>query len=141
MYTDQHIRPVTKEELFNLRHACARNVIERIFGVLKKRFRILIIPPDYDMDLQSRIPPALAAIHNFIRENDPFEIEDYQEFRDRMEEASDADLQHNEAQQEGGLASGLPRPAEKVQTKARRTHIASDMWTQYQEELARRREA
>ena len=31
-------RPKTKEELFNLRHASARNVIERIFGVLKCRF-------------------------------------------------------------------------------------------------------
>ncbi|KAF7318617.1 DDE Tnp4 domain-containing protein [Mycena chlorophos] len=29
-------RPQTREELFNLRHAQARNVIERIFGVIKK---------------------------------------------------------------------------------------------------------
>lgn len=30
-------RPETKEELFNLRHASARNAIERGFGVMKKR--------------------------------------------------------------------------------------------------------
>jgi hypothetical protein len=35
------VRPVNKEELFNLRHAQARNVIERIFEVLKKRWDIL----------------------------------------------------------------------------------------------------
>jgi hypothetical protein len=29
--------PVNKEELFNLQHAQARNVIEHIFGVLKNR--------------------------------------------------------------------------------------------------------
>jgi DDE superfamily endonuclease len=34
-------RPQNPKELFNLRHASLRNVIERIFGVLKNRFVIL----------------------------------------------------------------------------------------------------
>ncbi|KAF7311999.1 DDE Tnp4 domain-containing protein [Mycena indigotica] len=63
-------RPQNREELFNLRHAQARNIIERIFGVIKKRWRILTIPPAYRMSLQARIPPALAALHNFIIETD-----------------------------------------------------------------------
>ena len=34
--------PHNPKELFNLRHASvARNAIERIFGILKQRFRIL----------------------------------------------------------------------------------------------------
>ena len=37
------------KELFNLCHASARNVVERIFGILKRRFRILCIPPEYGM--------------------------------------------------------------------------------------------
>ena len=53
-------RPQNAEELFNLRHASARNVIERIFGVLKWRFRILVYPPQFDMEIQARLPPALA---------------------------------------------------------------------------------
>lgn len=60
-------RPQNREELFNLRHAALRNVIERIFGVLKRQFRILQIPPEYDMHVQARLPVALCAIHNFIR--------------------------------------------------------------------------
>ncbi len=52
--------PQTKEELFNLRHSSARNVIERIIGILKRRFRILIMPPEYSLKIQSRIPPALS---------------------------------------------------------------------------------
>ena len=36
--------PQNYKELFNLRHASARNVIERSFGVLKKRWSILITP-------------------------------------------------------------------------------------------------
>jgi len=34
-------RPKNPKELFNLRHASLRNAIERIFGVVKRRFPIL----------------------------------------------------------------------------------------------------
>ena len=65
--------PENKEELFNLCHAQARNVIEHIFGVLKKRFRILLIGPEYDITIQVQIPAALCAIHNFIHIHNPQE--------------------------------------------------------------------
>ena len=54
-------------ELFNLRHASLRNVIERCFGVLKKRFQILKLGPEYTYSVQVKLVPALAALHNFIR--------------------------------------------------------------------------
>ena len=44
--------PVNKEELFNLRHAKLRNAIERIFGVLKKRFVILQKAVEYPFETQ-----------------------------------------------------------------------------------------
>jgi hypothetical protein len=47
------LRPRNKEELFNLRHAQARNVIEHIFGVIKKRWVILVLPSKFDMGLQA----------------------------------------------------------------------------------------
>jgi len=72
-------RPANADELFNLQHASARNVIERISGVLKYRFRILVIPAKISMDLQARIPAALAAIHNFIRIYDPKKITTFNE--------------------------------------------------------------
>ena len=56
------------KELFNLHHAQARIVIEHIFRVLKNRFKILHSPPHHPLDLQVRIPVALSALHNFIRE-------------------------------------------------------------------------
>ncbi len=34
-------KPQNPKELFNLRHAQLRNVVERIFGVVKKRFPVL----------------------------------------------------------------------------------------------------
>lgn len=33
-----YVSPVNPKELYNLRHASAHNVVERIFGVLKQRF-------------------------------------------------------------------------------------------------------
>jgi hypothetical protein len=47
-------RPRNAKELFNLRHSQLRNAIERIFGVLKKRFPILTTYPEYRFDAQVR---------------------------------------------------------------------------------------
>ena len=69
-------RPTNSREYFNLRHAQLRNVVECIIGVLKRRFRILVIPPEYDMDIQAKIPSALCCIHNIIRQHDPEELSD-----------------------------------------------------------------
>jgi hypothetical protein len=122
-------RPVNADELFNLRHASARNVIERIFGVLKRRFRILVYPAEISMDFQARIPAALAAIHNFIRIHDPNDLEGFLE-------ADDAERGFFA----GELAEGQTRTAEKRRANTRRDRIAAEMWEQYQAEL-RRREA
>ena len=40
-------RPRGKQELFNHRHSSLRNIIERCFGVLKARFPILKLMPNY----------------------------------------------------------------------------------------------
>ena len=82
--------PVNKEELFNLRHASARNVIERIFGVLKRCFRILLLAPEYNLEIQARIPAALCSIHNFIRTHDASDqLEDEELFYGNRHHAGD----------------------------------------------------
>ncbi|WOL07881.1 hypothetical protein Cni_G16630 [Canna indica] len=66
-----------REELFNYRHARARNVIERCFGLLKKRWAILRSPSFYPIKTQCRIILACGLLHNFIRMNmkiDPLEF-------------------------------------------------------------------
>ena len=45
-------RPRNAKELYNLRHAQQRNAVERIFGVLKKRFPVLNIQPEYPIKTQ-----------------------------------------------------------------------------------------
>ena len=121
-------RPKTKEELFNLRHATLRNVIERIFGVLKRRFRILLLAPEYDMDIQSRLPAALCALHNFIRTHDP---DDETEIQEIGMENGDEDVPGPQAfipAVEPDAGGGTSRN----QAIALRNRIASELWAQYQ---------
>src|SRR6266508_2985371 len=60
-------RPSGKKEVFNSLHSSLRNVIERSFGVLKMKWRILLDLPSYPMLKQSKIIHACMALHNFIR--------------------------------------------------------------------------
>jgi hypothetical protein len=60
-------KPENSKELFNLRHASLRNVIERIFGVLKRKYQILQSPSEYSIDTQARIILACTALHNWVR--------------------------------------------------------------------------
>lgn len=111
--------------MFNLRHASLRNAIERIFGVLKRRFRILLIAPEYDLEVQARIPAALCAIHNFIQENDPDEGE-IEEGRDVFDEGS------------GNEGEPTIAPEDEIVASLLRNQIAQEMWDQYQELLTER---
>ncbi|SMR55454.1 unnamed protein product [Zymoseptoria tritici ST99CH_1E4] len=62
------MRPATKEELFNLRHAQLRNCIERIFGIVKKRFEVIANGPRPGTQFirQKRIVMACFVLYNFI---------------------------------------------------------------------------
>jgi hypothetical protein len=114
---------VNAKELFNLRHAQARNVIEHIFGVLKQRFRILLLPPRYPLDFQPRIPVALCALQNFIQKfdkdegaipTDPFQA---------------AQTYIDNDQDDGFIAADNEEGNSEV--KARRMNIANEMWESY----------
>jgi hypothetical protein len=86
------------------------------------------------MDVQSRLPPALAALHNFIHEHDPDDLAEY----DDIEDPQPGVRKNLEAV--GELARGIPRAAERNGAVTRRDQIAQMMWVQYQEELERRRD-
>ncbi len=127
--------PANREELFNLRHASARNVVERIFGILKKRFSILTRPSHFDMDIQARIPPALAAVHNFILENDWADI---QRFGDVTDE-NPGPIPAGELRF-GTLSQGPADQAEKEHAAEFRDQIVQEMWESYQQVLLERGE-
>jgi hypothetical protein len=60
-------KPKNSKELFNLRYASLRNVIERIFSVLKRKYQILLTPSKCSIDTQTRIILVCAALHNWVR--------------------------------------------------------------------------
>jgi hypothetical protein len=76
-WSRRDLRPQNKEELYNLRHSSLRNVIERIFGVLKKRFPILVVMPSYSFTDQIKLVKCSMLIHNFIRCHDLYEDDFY----------------------------------------------------------------
>jgi hypothetical protein len=127
MYQDdmKGSRPKDHEELFNLRHAQACNVIERIFGVIKRRFLLMIAAPEYPAETQARFVPALSALHNFIRIHDPLDhgIDEERE-----------DIQRTRRQRSGNLGVQVT-PAEREWASSRRDNIAKAMWASYQEIL------
>lgn len=59
--------PQGKEEKFNYAHSSLRNVIERSFGVLKMKWRMLEKVFSYAPNKQAKIIVACYALHNFIR--------------------------------------------------------------------------
>ena len=66
--------PENAKELFNLRHSSLRTTIERGFGVIKKRFRVLDAEPFWSFNTQVDLVLACGVIHNHImgvNPNDP----------------------------------------------------------------------
>jgi hypothetical protein len=69
-------KPKNAKELFNLRHSSLRNVIKRIFGVLKQQWQILGSKGcEYSINTQINLFCALVGLYNFgkqCREDDLF---------------------------------------------------------------------
>lgn len=61
-------RPIQgSHEIFNQVHSSLRSVIERTFGVWKKKWAILRDMPNYSFKRQTLIVVATMALHNYIR--------------------------------------------------------------------------
>jgi hypothetical protein len=110
----------------------ARNVIERIFGILKRRFSLMVASPEYSEDKQAKFIPALCVLHNFISIHDHDSTDTGQQLSPR------ADSSHLPV-----APIELPQPVwvseeEELSASARRDKIAAKMWTSYQQYLAER---
>jgi hypothetical protein len=115
-------RPRNKEELFNLRHASFRNQVERAFGVMKKRFRILREPLVLDSTTNiSKTLYTCVALHNFIRiENKALDLN------------IEAEVTNDEAIRFVRNYDSLTDD-ENAEATSWRDAIATDMWEAYLE--------
>lgn len=94
-------RPQNPKELFNLRHASLRNIVERTFGVLKGRFVILQkAPRQYSIRTQIQLVYALTGLHDSMNTHghDPeseiaiVDDEDHEEQQDNGGPGKEIDL-------------------------------------------------
>ena len=110
-----------------MRHASLRNVIERAFGILKQRFRILHFPTNYNINVQAQIPAVLCAVYNFIHNynEDVCDNDDY---------SDDLYLQDDDIPiiQSSGMRDV------NDEAKVMRDSIATAMWNDYQAILVSR---
>ena len=58
--------PTNPRELFNLRHSSLRVTVERAFGALKNRFRIIDNKPFHPFSTQVKLVLACCILHNWI---------------------------------------------------------------------------
>ncbi|KAL3502105.1 hypothetical protein ACH5RR_036554 [Cinchona calisaya] len=63
--------PQNEKELFNLRHSSLRTTIERGFGILKKRFRVVDNDPFWDFKTQVDVVLVCCILHNHIMDIAP----------------------------------------------------------------------
>jgi hypothetical protein len=110
-------RPVNKEELFNVCHTSAQNIIKHIFGVLKWCFQILHFATD-SLKIQAQIPAALCTIHNFICMHNMGNTLSEPEFMDDMSNNHDHDTL-------------VAAEAETAHLSKRHNIIAQQMWEDY----------
>jgi hypothetical protein len=120
-------KPKTKEELFNLRHAQLRNAIERIFGVLKRKFQILNKPAEFSIKVQIDLILALTGLFNYITDDQRANDEDFNDL--------------NQYDTDDTASETIPYPlpsfstvqlAAKEQMIRFRDTIATAMWDDYQ---------
>ncbi|CAH9120108.1 unnamed protein product [Cuscuta epithymum] len=109
--------PNNSKELFNLRHASLRNVVERIFGIFKSRFVIFKTAPPFPFRTQAELVLACVGLHNFLRKecrSDEFPVDPEDEIRSFEAE----DVEQYFASQE----------QQRANANAWRDTIASNMW-------------
>ncbi|KAH1096938.1 hypothetical protein J1N35_013859 [Gossypium stocksii] len=111
--------PENAKEFFNLRHSSLRITIERVLGILKKRFRVLDAEPFWNFQTQVDIVLACCIIHNHIMGIDPSDL-----LIQGLYEEPESDL----------IISTLTEREEREEVRewsAKRDEIAQTMWTDY----------
>ncbi|KAH6828961.1 nuclease HARBI1-like protein [Perilla frutescens var. hirtella] len=113
--------PRNASELFNLRHASLRNVIERIFGVFKSRFTIFKTASPFPFQTQAELVLACAGLHNFL----------WKECRSNefsVEYEGDQDLPPLDTKEENLEWLSQSQLQQRTKANAWRMSIANAMW-------------
>ena len=99
--------------------------MERLFGVVKRRFPIVVKMSPYPFELQCDLIQCCFLLHNFVRINQLCEDEFYE--NDGDEPNNILEDENDDEEEDGPVMNAL---------KAWRNGIADAMWEQYQLHLA-----
>jgi hypothetical protein len=101
--TDYLVTPIAaprtaQEERFNRSHRRTRRIVECAIGVLKQRFRCLLLPQHLAPDFVGEIVRCCAALHNLVLDPD--------EAADILSAVGDPNLEAEESDEEEGQDDG-----------------------------------
>lgn len=114
------VKPKTAKELFNLRHASLRSIIERTFALYKRKFPAMDYVRLKRLDDQAKLVLACAALHNWILIHDKTDP-DRKKSRDEEVESDIGDSVDIESEEK-----------EAKEMENLRDRIAQEMWDDYQ---------
>ena len=97
-------------------------MIERIFGVVKRKFKILGAVAEHSFDTQIDLVLGLSGLFNFIRAHEDIS----EELR-----AVDIDLAQEEQGDEMNIAPERTQGSGDTEMKRKRDKIAKDIWENY----------
>ena len=120
----ENVPPKNMQESFNRSHSSLRSAIERSFGILKKRWKILTRMPKYSVETQHDIIIAAFALHNYIRNNDKEDMvfTTFEQHPDYMGCDELRDVRGSVTNNEG-TSSGTSNEMKKI-----RNDIAKSIW-------------
>ena len=87
---------------------------------MKHQFRLTVAAPEYSLKTQTKIIPALYALHNFIYVYNSEEIQELKELSAYAPRQNAKDFSYQ------GISA-----QEKARANTKRDIIAKDMWRQY----------
>jgi len=100
-----------------------RNVIERLFGVLKHEFKMACEPNEYPIHIQCLIHLSLTLLHNFLHVWEP------SRFSDKLDPKHWRQLVDMNSSNEDSTDAPQPTGARLSRHDALREKIATEMWT------------
>ena len=116
-----------------MRHAQACNVIERAFGVLKRRFSVLTTPSEFSIQTQAEIVLACCVLHNLIRlQNDPNDDPEGDIYgNDDLDNGEPTNTTTNDTSEQ----TNRQRRANRKEASEFRDRLAKAMWESYSNHL------
>lgn len=124
-WRDAERKPRNAKELYNLRHARLRAVVEQAFGALKRRWKIIrVSAPEYSIRRQIAFVYACTALHNFVEEfPGQSESDEEEESEEDLGSFNDAVLRASRWRARREIRGKRPKDLRKA--------IAVNMWIDY----------